>query len=400
MYLRHIMESFLKAVSSFPAVIVTGARQTGKTTLCQTLLADTHRYVSLEEPDIRRFAMEDPRGFLATHPAPLILDEIQYAPELPSYLQGLIDRDRKKYGQYILTGSQNFLLMQQISQSLAGRAAVLSLHPLSFGEFQANHPEFSPTSLVSHEFVSNWILRGGYPELRERSDLDRKLWCSSYIRLYLERDVRQILQVENLNSFETFLRLCATRTAQILNLNDLARDAGISPPTARRWLSVLQASYQVYLLQPYHRNIGKRFVKSPKLYFADTALASYLMGIHEAEPLVHGPQFGALLETAAVMEYVKLLSFTNHSWGMYFIGMSEVEVDLFLTQGEAGILCEIKTSKTPNLFWEKGLLKIESLFAEHYRKYIFSLSQDEIHSSNGVHFLPWYQLATALAPQA
>ncbi|MBI3540798.1 MAG: AAA family ATPase, partial [Deltaproteobacteria bacterium] len=200
MYSRLLRKKFLQAVETFPAVILTGARQTGKSTLCQTLLKDTHAYVSLEDPDARRMALQDPRTFLEIHPPPVIFDEIQYAPELPSYLQGRIDARRRIYGQYVLTGSQNFLLMEKVSQSLAGRAALLTLYPCSVKEVDGENV----ASRSSIQGVADWILRGAYPELRSRPELDRHLWCSSYIRLYLERDVRRLLNVGDLDTFERF----------------------------------------------------------------------------------------------------------------------------------------------------------------------------------------------------
>src|SRR3989338_2740294 len=312
---RCLAGTVVRAMKTFPAVVVTGPRQSGKTTLLKTGFARTHAYVSLENLDVRMRARDDPNGFLDQYPPPIILDEIQYVPDILSYIKTRIDEDRKS-GQWLLTGSQNFALMHGVSQSLAGRAAVLTLMPLSLPEMAdraaaaldpaawlkkpaGNLPASRPLA------VETAILRGMYPEIALNKKVDRQLWCASYIATYLERDVRNLAAVGDLNQFERFLRLSATRTGQILNLSDMARDIGVSVPTAKRWISILEAGHQVYLLYPFYRNIGKRLIKSPKLYFTDTALATYLLGIHDRETLLNSPSFGALFETAVVTEFLK-----------------------------------------------------------------------------------------------
>lgn len=369
MYKRAIEKLFLKSVKTFPVVILTGARQTGKSTLCKTLLQATHRYVSLEDPDIRRQAVEDPRTFLQNFPAPVILDEIQYAPELPSYIQGIVDEHRTRYGQYILTGSQNFLLMAQVAQSLAGRAALLTLHPCSVAEIDGQQAQPRSSTIA----VADWIVRGGYPEVRNRPELDLGTWCSSYIRLYLERDVRQLVNVSDLVTFERFIHHVAIRTGQILNNSDLARDVGVSVPTITRWLSVLQASYQVFLLQPYHANISKRLIKAPKLYFGDTALAAYLMGIHDPKVLLHGPFLGPLFETAVVLEHLKRASMVGTpATFSYFRTKDGIEVDLLIEQGVELTAREIKSSRTRTTFTTKNLYLTEQLLDRPLHKTILA----------------------------
>ncbi len=389
MFKRFIEAALLRSVRTFPVVILTGARQTGKSTLCRTLLKKTHRYCSLEDPDLRRQALEDPRTFLKNYPAPVILDEIQYAPDLPSYIQGIVDDHRKNYGQYVLTGSQNFLLMQKVSQSLAGRAALLTLHPCSVGEIDGKRakPRSEPRE------VADWILRGGYPEPRARKELDRKTWCGSYIRLYLERDVRQMLNVGDLGAFERFLQLTAIRTGQILNLSDLARDAAVSVPTARRWLSILQASYQVYLLEPFHANLSKRLIKAPKLYFGDTALASYLIGIHDPEVLNSGPFLGPLLETAVFLEHIKYASFSARLPAFsYFRTKEGLEVDLLIEDAGKLMAREVKTSRT--LYKEIGnpLLKMEALLKRPVEKTILAPVEAMTHLTVGLKVQPWHRV--------
>lgn len=389
MFKRSIEKDFLKAVKTFPVVILTGARQTGKSTLCKTLLKKTHAYVSLEDPDLRRQAVEDPRTFLKNFPAPLILDEIQYAPELPSYIQGIVDENRHQYGQYILTGSQNFLLMERVSQSLAGRAALLTLYTCSVAEIDGvkAKPRSEPKA------VADWILRGGYPELRMRTDLDRRSWCSSYIQLYLERDVRQILQIGDLRGFERFINLVALRTGQVLNFSDLARDTGVSVPTATRWLSVLEASYQVYILPPFHANLSKRLVKAPKIYFGDTALATYLMGIHDSETLLQGPLLGALFETATVLEHIKWASYHNSASTLsYFRTKDGTEVDLMIEDGTKLSAREIKSSRTLSTYSTENLLKAETLLKKPLEKLLLAPVEKLLWISKDIQVQPWHRV--------
>lgn len=392
MFQRFIQQQLLQSVKTFPVVILTGARQTGKSTLCKTLFKKTHTYVSLEDPDIRRQAAEDPRTFLQNFPAPVIFDEIQYAPQLPSYIQGLVDEHRNRYGQYILTGSQNFLLMEKVSQSLAGRAALLTLHTCCVSEIDGKKakPRSKPKS------VADWLLRGGYPELRARTALDRQTWCSSYIQLYLERDVRHILTIGDLGSFERFIHLTAMRTGQILNISDLARDTGVSVPTASRWLSALEASYQIFLLPPFHANLSKRLIKAPKLYFGDTALATYLMGIHDPETLLKGPLLGPLFETAVVLEHIKWASFASgHPSLTYFRTKDGIEVDLLIEEGTTLHAREIKTSRTFSAYSTENLIKAEKLLKKPLIKELLAPVEKPAQVSEGIQVRPWHHVQWA-----
>ena len=273
----------------YPVITITGPRQSGKTTLARAAFPDK-RYVSLETPDEREFAATDPRSFLARWPNGAVIDEVQHVPALFSWIQTDVDACGQM-GRYVLTGSQNFALMANITQSLAGRSALVQLLPLSIAELSSAGQ--LPTDLDA------MLLRGGYPALYDRK-LNPARWLADYTMSYLERDVRQISQVQDLSTFQRFLRLCAGRTGQLLNLSNLAQDAGIAQTTARAWLSVLEASYIVFLLQPHHRNLGKRIVKMPKLYFLDTALAASLMGIQTTTQLAIHPLRGALFETLIV----------------------------------------------------------------------------------------------------
>ena len=354
---RILARTTQRARKTFPAIVITGPRQSGKTTLLKSLFQKTHRFVSLEDPDTRMRAKEDPVGFLDAHTPPVVLDEIQYVPELLSYIKTRIDKDRRP-GQWLFTGSQAFGLMQGVSESLAGRAAVLSLPPFSFAEYigQAKTALSSASWLKSldlamdtadHPDIYEYILRGSYPEIASNPKVDRQLWCGSYIATYLERDIRNLTNIGDLSQFERFVRLCATRTGTVLNLTDLARDIGVSVPTAKRWLSVLETGQQIYLLYPYYRNIGKRFIKSPKLYFNDTALASYLLGLHEKETLRSSPHFGNLFETMVVIDMLKrFLNFGELPSLYYFRTRDGLEVDSVIEIGGKLHLFEIKSSAT------------------------------------------------------
>jgi len=363
--LPRTLESIVKkAMKTFPAVLITGPRQSGKTTLLTERFANTHHFVSLENPDIRARVQDDPIGFLKTNPPPIILDEIQYIPEFLHYIKSAIDQDRRP-GHWLLSGSQSFSLMQGVSQSLSGRVAVLSLLPFSLGEsygFGGN--QVSIDTIIANIFLDgekggqkrkkptafaleDWLLRGSYPEIRTNRHVDRQLWCASYIQTYLERDIRQIVNVGDLNTFSRFLRLCAARTGQILNMSELARDVGISVPTIKKWISVLEASYQVFLLTPHFRNLGKRIVKSPKLYFIDTGIATFLLGLHAAEPTLQGPMLGQLFETMVVSEWIKAFYHRGEKPELYYWrSKSGVEVDLIIDRNGKLYPIEIKATST------------------------------------------------------
>ena len=361
-YLSRTVEAAIrKDMRSFPAVVVTGPRQSGKTTMLRHGWGKTHRFLSLENMDVRSRALNDPVGFLKANPPPLILDEIQYCPDLLSYVKTAIDENRRA-GQWLVSGSQVLAMMHKVSQSLAGRTAVFSLMPFSLGEAEGNPGDgqgmgdliravFSdtppPGRTARHIPLHDWIIRGGFPEPRTKPRMDSSQWLAGYVQTYLERDVRTLMQVGNLNSFETFLRLCATRVAQILNLSDLARDAGISVPTASRWLSILEASYAVFLLHPYYRNIGKRLVKAPKLYFCETSLASFLLGVRDKATLEKGPMAGHLFENAVVSAWRKAFLHRGEMPSMYYLRTRDgLEIDILLEYGGQLYPMEVKSTST------------------------------------------------------
>ena len=284
---REIEPRLLRSARTRPVVVLTGARQTGKTSTFRRLFPN-HEFVSLDLPTEAEQAEKEPRTFLQRHPAPVIIDEVQYAPGLFRYLKVAVDATRSEKGQFLLIGSQKFTLIQNVSESLAGRADIVELETLSLAEIRGALPDTTPESV---------IVRGGFPELQADADIDLLAFYNSYLATYLERDVRSLASVGSLRDFERFLRACALRSANLLNKADLARDVGVSPTTANHWLSVLEASGQVVLLEPWFSNRTKSIVKSPKLYLADTGLLCALLNIRSKGDLRQSPAAGAVWET-------------------------------------------------------------------------------------------------------
>ena len=341
LYARELQPTLIRLAQQFPVIAITGPRQSGKTTLARQTFPDKP-YVSLENPTELVFAQSDPRGFLQRYPQGAIFDEAQRWPDLFSYLQGLVDHDRTP-GRFVLTGSQQFGLMAGVTQSLAGRVGLTRLLPLALSELRLAENSKSSLNLHSH------LWRGGYPALWRTSQTTTKAndWFGSYIASYVERDVRQLIQVQNLSIFQRFVKLCAARTGTLLNLAALAADAGISHTTARQWLSVLESSELVFLLQPYHRNFGKRLVKTSKLYFTDTGLAAWLVGIRDPQLLDIHPMRGPLFETWVVGEFRKFRLNRGLPEDMYFWRDNNgLEADLVFETPQ-GLQCvEIKSSQT------------------------------------------------------
>lgn len=333
---RDLTSHLQTAASKLPAIGLIGPRQSGKTTLARAAFPD-YAYVSLEDLDNRLFAMEDPRGFLATYSDPTIMDEIQKAPHLFSYLQTHLDQVNKP-GQYILTGSQHFLLHHKISQTLAGRISLFTLLPLSTSELHQAHITFATSE--------DYIFHGLYPRLFE-SYLKPQDWYPSYIQTYIERDVRDLKQVTDLTTFQTFVKLCAGRVGQLLNLSSLARDCGITHNTAKAWLSLLETSFIIFLLQPYYENFGKRLVKMPKIYFYDTGLVCSLLGIQSASQLPTHYLRGELFENFIISEHIKQ-KFNRLQPIDYYFWRNKTghEVDLLGITADSLIATEIKAGKT------------------------------------------------------
>ncbi len=359
--------------AEFPVIILTGPRQAGKTTVLQHVFAERIRYVALDAPDVRAAALADPRSFLALNPPPVILDEVQQTPELLPYIRAMVDARRDRPGQFILSGSQNLLLMRSASETLAGRAGILRLLPLSLLE-AAGHPaapvpwerETPPTSPVpAFEALWSAVVRGLYPEIAANPERDAERWHASYVQTYLERDVRALRQIADLSLFQSFMRVLAARTGQFLNVSEVARDIGAPAATCRTWLAVLEATHQVVLLRPYFRNVGKRLIKSPKLFFLDTGTVCYLTGIMTAEQAMRGPMAGALFETLVVAEAIKAsLNAGREPRAYHWRTADGAEVDLVLDKGGRLIPIEAKASATPRPAMAGGIRKFRAMYGD------------------------------------
>lgn len=337
MWIRRQFEDILKrSAETRPVVVLTGTRQTGKTSLVRRLFPD-HAYVSLDLPSEAAQAEGDPIAFLQRHGERLVVDEVQYAPALFRHLKRVVDEHRDQMGRFILTGSQPFQLMQGVSESLAGRADILQLDGLSYSEIRADKQSLS---------VEAFVLRGGFPELHERPGLDAPSFYRSYLATYLERDLRMQLQVGNLRDFERFLRACALRTSQLLNRAELARDVGISPTTAGQWLSALEQSGIITLLEPWFSNATKSLVKTPKLHFNDSGLCAFLMGMQTLDDLLSSPLAGALWETCVFTEIRKALA-ANPRWQLAFWRDRTKEADFLFHRAGRFMLVDAKWSENP-----------------------------------------------------
>lgn len=386
MWINREAESLIRKMGrQFPVVFVTGARQVGKTSILTHLFPETS-YVTLDDPARAAEAVNVPRDFIGSLKAPAIIDEAQYAPDLFRHIKLVVDKTKRK-GHFFITGSQRFPLMQNLSESLAGRCGIVHLQPLSAHELDRGG------RLAS---VEEYISAGGFPALYADKDINRRHWYPAYISTYLERDVRNILHVGSLRDFNRFLRAAAIRTAQTLSFADFARDVGVAPNTIKAWISVLQASHMVHLLEPYHRSLGKRLVKSPKLYFLDTGLAANLMGLYSWQEIANSPMAGALWETYAFGQIQRhLLSRGIGNPPLYYWRTKDGrEVDFIIEKGGRFIALEAKLTDAPTLDVAKGF----DYFRDYYGKdavlkayVICQIKKDhalgkEIKAVNGVQF--------------
>ncbi len=371
---RTIEPTLRRAVRQFPVVVLTGPRQAGKTTVLRRLFGSSHRYVSLDDPGARLLAQRDPRLFLEENPPPLFVDEIQYAPNLLPLLKIRVEAERSRKGLFLLTGSQHFALMEGVTESLAGRAAVLTLLPLSWAE-RARRPDAAPLFAAkvrprvrgprspARELALAWI-RGGWPELVASERLESRFWYAGYLQTYLERDVRSLRQVGDLGEFQAFLLAAAARNGQLLNLADLSRDLGVSVNTVKAWVRVLEASGQVFLLRPYYRSLGKRLVKSPKLFFVETGLLCHLLGLRDAEHALDGPAAGALFETAVLGEILRAFTNRGESPRVYFWRTASGEEVDFVVEEDGSLLpIEAKRTKSPREEHARGIERFRAHFA-------------------------------------
>ncbi|GAB4227556.1 MAG: ATP-binding protein [Deltaproteobacteria bacterium] len=344
-------------------------------------------YVSLEDPDMRTMAESDPRGLLSRFPDGAILDEAQRAPGLFSYLQTLVD-SKIRPGMFVLTGSQQFGLLSSISQSLAGRVGLVQLLPFSISELA--EARRLPKAL------DDLLFRGQYPPLHDREFLPGD-WFAGYVSTYVERDVRQLVNVRDLSTFQRFVKMCAARTAQLLNLSSLASDCGVSHNTAASWISVLEASYIIHLLRPHHRNFNKRLVKTPKLYFCDTGLAAWLLGIREKSQLAFHAQRGALFETLVVTEYLKGRLNRGEPSNLYFWRDSKgLEIDLLLEEGDALIPVEIKSGQTIAPDFMAGLRKWNALSGMPDRPALLVYGGGREMVNGNVTIVPWKRIPAGI----
>jgi len=353
---RQLSEAIKAALAYYPILSITGPRQSGKTTLLRNLFQE-YRYVNFEEPDNRQYALEDPRGFLDQYDQYVIFDEAQRVPELFSYLQAKVDRD-KVMGQYLLSGSQNFLLLENISQSLAGRVGLFRLLPLSLAELRSDDQHHAPDTLEATLF------KGGYPALYDRN-LPISRFFQNYLETYVERDARSVLNIKDLTTFQHFIRLCAGRVGQPLNLQSLGVEAGINARTVKSWLSILEASYILFRLPPFFENFNKRIIKSHKLYFYDTGLLLHLLGLDAADQVSQYYQRGSIFENFIIVELLKNRWNTDQRPQFYYWQDSnKVEVDLIEIEGLNTHLYEMKYSQTVTNKFFKGIRHFRSIAPE------------------------------------
>ncbi len=402
MYLPRTIEKFIgKAARHFPVILLTGARQVGKTTLLKNIAEPERQYITLDDPVVLQLAKTEPALFLQRYRPPLIIDEIQYAPELLPYIKMIVDRTRKK-NLFWLTGSQHFLIMKGITESLAGRVAILNLMGFSFmeskGEGAKVKPFLPPQKITSRYSAKNrlslmdiytYIFRGSFPALHAEPETDWGLFYSSYVQTYLQRDVAEIINVVNRMSFMRFLKATAARTAQLLNLSELARDADISPNTAKKWLSVLQASGLVYLLQPFHTNLSKRLVKTPKLYFLDTGLCAWLTEWSSPETLEAGALSGAVFETWVFTEILKSYLHNGIEPSFYYYhDRDRKEIDLLIFKDGRVYPVEIKKTASPNRDMVKTFDSLKRLNLKTEAGCLICLCSDILPLKNNVHAIP------------
>ncbi len=386
--IKRSTESTIRSMlRGFPIVTITGPRQSGKTTLAKAIFHDKP-YISLEDPDARQAALDDPRSFLERYRDGAVLDEVQRCPDLFSYLQSTVDADGRM-GLFLLTGSQQFGLMSKISQSLAGRTGFIELLPFSTSELKL-------AGKMKHN-INDMLLTGCYPPLYDRDLLPRN-WFNAYVTAYVERDVRQLVKVQELETFQKFVRLCAGRTGQLLNLSSLAVECGITHNTAKAWISVLEASYIVFLLRPHHANFTKRLVKTPKLYFYDAGLASYLLGIRTPDLMELHPLRGNIFETFIVSELFKMFLNRGERPNLHFWRDSNGnEVDVIMEQGTKLMPIEIKSGRTVTRESFAGLEKWRSLAGDAAAAPALIYGGEENYRRKDVQVVGWKDVETLVS---
>ncbi|MFW5719885.1 MAG: ATP-binding protein [Candidatus Dojkabacteria bacterium] len=376
---RHLRFRLQEIGGSYPVISITGPRQSGKTTLVRNLFPD-YVYTNLEIPDVRRFALEDPKAFLNQAPC-MIIDEVQYQPELLSYIQGIVDEEKRR--KFIITGSQNLLISEKISQSLAGRVAIFTLLPLSISELQS-------ADLLKNDVIQQ-MFYGSYPRVY-KEDLEPSRWFDDYVQTYLERDVRLLKNIENPGLFQRFLGFMAGRTGQILTMNSLANDVGVTVPTIDSWISILEATYIIFKVYPFHRNFNKRIIKSPKIHFYDTGLACSLLRIGSPKELMHHPLAGSIFESFVAGNIMKE-SFNKGKRGQvwYWREQTGREIDLLYEDEEKMVANEIKLSSTIARGDANNLLYFQKLSGEQMDLRVIN-GGNETQSRTDFQFVSWKEL--------
>lgn len=375
---REISELILRLSRQYPVVTITGPRQSGKTTLCK-LLFPKKPYISLENIEERNFAINDPKGFLAKYPNGAILDEIQKAPDLLSYIQTIVD-DKNREGMFILTGSHQFEMMKNVSQSLAGRTAIVKLLPLSYQEAYSS---------ISNNNIEEVLFTGFYPRIFDKK-LSPTEVMSFYVSTYIERDLRELINIKDLSVFENFLKICAGRSGQIINYSSIGNDCGITYNTIKNWLSILETSFIIKIHKPFFKNINKRLIKSPKLYFLDTGLLCYLLGITEPKQIEIHPLKGAIFESFIVSDILKIKFNKGKQDNLYYYRDNHgIEIDILMDQGTSVDAIEIKSSKTLSSQFFKN---IKSYQKNQKGKAYLIYGGNENHTQENVQIVSWNNL--------
>jgi predicted AAA+ superfamily ATPase len=400
--IRRNLETAIRIYSSqYPVVAIVGPRQSGKTTLARYMFPD-HQYLSMENLDIRHMAQDDPRGFLDDYGKNIILDEIQRVPSLFSYLQEIVDLDESP-ASYILTGSQPFLLMEKITQSLAGRMITFQLYPFSFNELYGAKPDKNIDSIfkikqrdikgVEKIDMYRMIFTGMYPRIHDKK-LDARKWIENYILTYIERDIRSLVNIDNLKLFEDFLKICASMSGQLINYTSISNAIGVSQPTAKKWLSLLETSGILFVLPPHYKNFKKRIVKTPKLYFTDTGVLSFLLSIRNPDELIRHPLWGNIFETFMISELYKRVYHTGEKPPFYFWrDKTGNEIDLIVDIGSKLLPIEIKASKTYSPELKTNIFSWLNLKNNPSEKgFVIYRGEEVIGKRSAVSVIPWWNL--------